>query len=60
MYRVVAAAYAFVREATKDTFLTVPNPHGIEGTTSIPLMRGTTVSLKKSQKVISPWLIITH
>ncbi|KAJ6488014.1 cytochrome P450, partial [Mycena sanguinolenta] len=43
--RMMPPGHAVVRQATKDTFLTVQNPVGEEGTTSIPIAKGTHVIL---------------
>lgn len=43
MNNLVAAAYLMVREAHEDTVLHIPNPVGHEGTTSVPIPKGTQV-----------------
>jgi len=39
----VAAAYLLIREATEDTVLHIPNIDGEEGTTPLPIHKGTNV-----------------
>jgi len=43
------------REAHEDTTLDIPNPNGQEGTTTIPIPKGT-----QARYTISPKLISTH
>ncbi|KAJ7468034.1 cytochrome P450 [Mycena latifolia] len=41
--RMFPAGHVLIREATEDTVLTVPNPVGEEGSTTIPIPKGTQV-----------------
>ncbi|KAJ7485346.1 cytochrome P450 [Mycena latifolia] len=43
--RMFPAAHAHIREAVKDTVLTIPNPVGEEGTTTIPIPKGMQVTV---------------
>jgi hypothetical protein len=38
-----ASAHVMIREATEDTVLTVPNPPGKEGFTTLPVQKGAQV-----------------
>ena len=38
-----AAGFVLIREATEDTILTIPNPHGQEGSYMLPVAKGTQV-----------------
>lgn len=37
---ITAAAFVLIREAQEDTVLQIPNPPGVEGNTSIPILKG--------------------
>jgi hypothetical protein len=39
----LAAGFIMIREATEDTVLQIPNPVGQEGTTPLPVAKGTQV-----------------
>ena len=41
----IASGHVLVREATEDTVLEIPKPHGQVGTTTIPVPKGVQVSL---------------
>ncbi|KAJ7064839.1 cytochrome P450 [Mycena amicta] len=51
--RMFPAGHVLIREASEDTILQVPNPVGEEGTTAVPIQKGTQVSVFDSQ---SKWL----
>lgn len=44
--RFSAAGHLMIREATEDTIIRIPNPVGQEGTTTMPIPKGLTVSNK--------------
>jgi hypothetical protein len=39
---ITAPAYVLLREAREDTILTIPNPVGVEGSTTVPIQKGVT------------------
>ncbi|KAJ7634851.1 cytochrome P450 [Roridomyces roridus] len=43
--RMFPAAHVMIREATEDTVLTIPNPVGQEGSQTIPIAKGTAVTV---------------
>jgi hypothetical protein len=39
---ITAPAYVLLREAREDTILKIPNPVGVEGSTTVPIQKGVT------------------
>ncbi|KAF9482311.1 cytochrome P450 [Pholiota conissans] len=56
--RLFPAGYILIREAFEDTVLQIPNPVGEEGSKSIPIPKGTTVSILHLLKIRSTYITV--